>query len=55
MKNFELTEIVPAHDILYDEIEKIKGGMTEEGDCKSGCHDGSDNGHNQGNEQEPKP
>lgn len=36
----ELKEIVPAYDVLHDEIEMINGGMTGDGDCSSGCHDG---------------
>lgn len=41
-----VTEIVPAHDLLLSEMEKIKGGANDV-HCSQGCSSGSSTGKNQ--------
>lgn len=42
MKQFFMKEIIPAEDILLDEMESVKGGKVP--DCDSGCKTGCESG-----------
>lgn len=53
MAKMYFKDIVPPHDTLQDELENIKGGMSEEPICDSGCASGCAGGGDKGDKGEP--
>lgn len=47
-EKLNLMEIIPANDLLNEELNNIKGGYSPDEHCEDGCHDGNTSGGHKG-------